>query len=100
MSDHRRQTQLEYNRLHNITPVSIRKAIDDILGSPYEADYVTAPLLAESEEPYLTPERIQEMIGDLHRRMIEAAKDLEFEEAARLRDEIRALEKKELEVRN
>ncbi|MFZ7111631.1 MAG: excinuclease ABC subunit UvrB [Desulfatiglandales bacterium] len=99
-SNRRRRTQMEYNRLHNITPVSIRKAIDDILASPYEADYVTPPLIAEREGPYPSPERIQEMIGDLHRRMIEAAKDLEFEEAARLRDEIRLLEKKELEVRN
>ncbi|MDD5207212.1 MAG: excinuclease ABC subunit UvrB [Desulfobacterales bacterium] len=98
-SSRRRQTQLEYNRVHNITPASIQRAIDDILGSVYEADYVEFPTIAEKEEPYLTPEIIAGKINDLQKKMKEAAARLEFEEAARLRDEIRHMEKRELELR-
>ncbi len=98
-SDRRRQIQLEYNVAHDITPASIQKDIDDILGSVYEADYVTVPTLAEEEAEYLTPERIQEMVKDLEKKMKQAARKLEFEEAALLRDEIRALEQKEMDIR-
>jgi excinuclease ABC subunit B len=97
-SERRRRIQLEYNAAHNITPASIQKDINDILGSVYEADYVTVPTIAEEEARYLTPERIREMVKDLERRMKQAARKLEFEEAALLRDEIRALEQKELEM--
>jgi len=95
----RRLLQLEYNRIHHITPSSIRKAIDDILVSPYEADYVTVPAVAEEEEVYRSPELIGRKIKELHKKMMAAAKEMEFEEAARLRDRIRALEQKELEAR-
>ena len=98
-SDRRRRIQLEYNEIHDITPTSIQKDIDDILGSVYEADYVTVPTIAEEEAQYLTPERIREMVKDLEKRMKQAAGKLEFEEAALLRDEIRALEQKELEMK-
>jgi excinuclease ABC subunit B len=94
--DRRRQIQREYNEINDITPTSIKKNIDNVLGTVYEADYVTVPTLAEKEAAYLTPERIQEMIKDLHQKMIAAAQDLEFEEAARFRDEIKMLEEKEL----
>ncbi len=97
-SRRRRLIQLEYNRTHDITPTSIQKSIDDILGSVYEADYVTVPAIAEEEGGYLTVERIDEMIKDLTEKMKEAAGQLEFEEAALLRDQIKELEKKELEV--
>jgi excinuclease ABC subunit B len=98
-SERRRQIQLEYNRVHHITPASIKKQIDDILGSVYEADYVTTPLIAEDEAQYFTPERLQEMINDLREKMKKAAKALEFEQAAHLRDEIIALEQRELDLR-
>ena len=98
-TNRRRQMQLEYNRVNDITPASIQKNIEDILGSVYEADYVTVPAIAEAAAEYVTPERIQEMIRDLEQKMKEAAKGLEFEQAALLRDEIRALEQKELDVR-
>ena len=94
--DRRRKIQQEYNEINDITPTSIKKKIDDVLGTVYEADYVTVPTLGEKEAAYLTPERIQEMIKDLHQKMIDAAQDLEFEEAARFRDEIKMLEEKEL----
>jgi excinuclease ABC subunit B len=98
-SDRRRQMQLEYNRIHQITPVSIQKNIEDILGSVYEADYVTVPTIAEEEGEYLTPERVQEVIKELQEKMKDAAKKLAFEEAARVRDEIKALEQMELDMR-
>jgi excinuclease ABC subunit B len=97
-SNRRREIQLEYNRLNNITPKSIEKNIDDILGSVYEADYVTVPMVAEAQAEYMTPERMEEMIRELTAKMKEAAKQLEFEQAAMLRDRIRELERKEFEV--
>ncbi len=89
---------MEYNQAHHITPTSIQKNIDDILGSTYEADYVTVPLIAEEEGEYLTPERIQKKINQLHKRMMEAAKKMEFEEAALLRDQIKTLQDRELKA--
>jgi excinuclease ABC subunit B len=96
-SNRRRGIQLEYNEMNNITPASISKKIEDILGSAYEADYVTVPVVAEEEGLYLTGEDIGEMIRDLTEKMKEAAAKLEFEDAAVLRDRIKSLEKKELE---
>ena len=95
----RRSIQLEYNQAHHITPTSIQKNIADILGSRYEADYVTLPVIAEEEGEYLTPERVQKMIRQLHKKMMEAAKKMEFEEAASLRDQISALQGRDLEIR-
>ncbi len=97
-SSRRRQLQLEYNEEHHITPASIQKTVDDILASPYEADYVTVPATAEAEGLYLTPEAFDKRIKKLEKRMKEAAKKMEFEEAARLRDEIKGLQVRQLEV--
>ena len=97
-SSRRRTIQLEYNEIHHITPASIQKKIEDILGSTYEADYVTVPAVAEEEGLYLTGEGLGEMIRDLTEKMKDAAAKLEFENAALLRDKIKSLEKKELEI--
>jgi excinuclease ABC subunit B len=97
-SNRRRQIQLEYNRIHQITPVSIQKSIEDILTSPYEADYVTVPTVKEEDVPYLDPEAIEKQIKSLEKKMKEAAKKLEFEQAARWRDEIKALETRQLQT--
>ncbi len=97
-STRRRRIQLDYNVANNITPASIKKNIDDILGSAYEADYVTVPTVAEEAAEYVTPERISELVEELTKKMNEAAKKLEFEEATLLRDRIRELEKRELEM--
>jgi len=91
-SNRRRRLQVAYNRIHGITPVSIQKAIDDILASPYERDYVTVPVVAEKEAPYLDPDSIEKQIKKLEKKMKEAAKKMEFEDAARWRDEIKSLQ--------
>ncbi|MDY7034986.1 MAG: helicase-related protein, partial [Thermodesulfobacteriota bacterium] len=98
-SNRRRRIQLEYNRSHNITPTSVQKNIDNILISVYESDYVTIPAKAEEEAEYFTPEHIRKIIEELHTKMMDAAKKMEFEEAARLRDEMNALEQRELDLR-
>ena len=97
-SARRREIQMEYNKANDITPVSIQKNIDNILGSHYDADYVTVPVVAEEEELYMTPELLDNMIEDLKSKMIDAASKLEFEEAALFRDRITALEQRGLEV--
>jgi excinuclease ABC subunit B len=96
-SGRRREIQLAFNMANDITPTSIRKSIKDVLASVYEADYVSLPQAAEDEAPYLTAEEIEERIKTSMSRMKEAAGRLDFEEAARLRDQIRALEKREME---
>ena len=97
-SSRRREIQLEYNRVNHITPTSIQKNIDDILKSPYEADYVTVPTLAEEEAAYMTQESLDKMIEDLREKMFDAASKLEFEAAAQYRDRITAIEQRNLEV--
>ena len=88
----RRAMQAEYNRRHGITPESIVKSIDDVLGSVYEADYLRVPVEKEPEESR-RPEEIESEIGSLQREMHAAAEALRFEEAAALRDRIRYLKK-------
>ncbi|MFH1146164.1 MAG: excinuclease ABC subunit UvrB [Pseudomonadota bacterium] len=96
-TDRRRLIQEEYNRAHNITPESIRKSINDVLSSMYEADYYTVPAAAESRTEYLSKEEMTKLAESLRSEMKKAAKDLDFERAAELRDRIRALEKQRLE---
>ncbi len=97
-SSRRRMLQLQYNREYHITPETIRKDIGAILGSPYEADYVTIPMAAEEEASYLSPNQLEKVIEDLKDKMKKAAKNLAFEEAAMFRDRIKELEKQELEL--
>ncbi len=93
----RRKIQKEYNRINNITPTSIKKDIDDILGSAYEADYVTVPTVAEEAGEYMTAAHLSKRIKELTAKMKEAAKRLDFEDAIQLRDQIKTLEEKEFE---
>jgi len=90
--------QAEYNEKHGITPESIRKEIHNILDSVYECDYVTVPAVEEEVSEYKTVEELDQHIAGLDKQMKEAARKLEFEEAARLRDEIRDLKEQRLEV--
>jgi excinuclease ABC subunit B len=91
----RRRLQKSYNQRHGITPETIQSKIKDVLASVYEADYVTVPLAAEEQLPYLV-EDAPAAIARLKREMQAAAKKLDFERAAALRDQIRALERGEL----
>jgi excinuclease ABC subunit B len=97
-SRRRREIQVAYNREKGITPTSIRKNIENILESVYEADYVPVPMAAEAEAPYLNPRELEKMLRELTAKMKDAAKKLDFEEAALLRDRIQLLRKRELEV--
>jgi excinuclease ABC subunit B len=92
----RRKLQEQFNQEHGITPESIRKAVTDIMNSVYEKDYVTIPVAAEPEVPYIAKKQVPKLIKKLRREMIEAAKSLEFERAAELRDRIIHLEQTEL----
>ncbi len=94
-TDRRREKQEAYNKAHGITPESVRKGISDALGSVYEQDYMTVDT-GVSGEKHLAGRTLQAHLADLNERMRGAASDLEFEEAARLRDEIRRLEAVEL----
>jgi excinuclease ABC subunit B len=93
----RRRIQKKYNKEHGITPTSIKKSVNDILSTIYEADYYTVPLEKTAEELDIPPEKISKTISALDREMKEAAKKLEYETAAQKRDQIKRL--RELEIK-
>jgi excinuclease ABC subunit B len=97
----RREKQEEYNTLHGITATSIKSRIKDILASPYERDRVTVPVgVAEAGGKPFLGDNFKATLRDLEGRMRAAASNLEFEEAARLRDEIKRLKLLDLEFAN
>jgi excinuclease ABC subunit B len=93
-TDRRRKKQAAYNKKHGITPETIKKKISDVLHSIYEMDYPTV----SDEKGEIPAEEIPKTIERLRREMLTAAKKLEFERAAELRDQIADLEQRELAV--
>ncbi|HEY7409117.1 MAG TPA: excinuclease ABC subunit UvrB [Vicinamibacteria bacterium] len=96
-TNRRRAIQAAYNEEHGITPESIRKHIGDLLTSVYEADYVGVPEVAEDETDrrYRSLDELEKDVRALEKQMREAARALDFEQAARLRDRIKALRARE-----
>jgi excinuclease ABC subunit B len=103
-TDRRREKQVEYNTANNITPESIKKSIGDILNSVYERDHVMVEIggggkgSSWSDDVSSIGHNFEAVLADLETRMREAAADLNFEEAARLRDEVKRLRATELAV--
>ena len=101
-TNRRREKQVEYNTAHGITPESIKRSIHDIMDSVYERDHVLISTGGAGEGEFGDAATIghnfEAVIGDLETRMREAAADLDFEEAARLRDEIKRLRATEMAV--
>ena len=94
----RREKQSAYNKANNITPETIKSRIKDVLGSIYEGDYYTVPIAADRAEEYIPPHELPQLIKSMKREMERAAKKLDFEKAAELRDRIKELEEREIKI--
>lgn len=93
-TNRRRKIQEKYNKDNKITPRSIVKDITNLLRSVYEADYWTVPAVAEEKAEYINDADLRKLEDE----MKEAAGRLEFEKAAEIRDRIKAIKKKQLEI--
>jgi excinuclease ABC subunit B len=98
-TERRRIKQLAYNAEHGITPETVKKGMRSILESIAEKDYVTPPVVADVEEIYgIELREIPKLIKKMRKEMLAAAKELDFEKAAELRDRIKQLEEAELKL--
>ena len=93
----RREIQLAYNREHNITPRSIQKAIEVSKEQSKAIEFDEPDVLVE-EETYETDKTVLDLIVTLEKKMLSAAKNLDFEIAAELRDRIKRLREKDLKI--
>ncbi len=94
----RRAIQEAFNTEHGITPQTVKKGLRTILESIEERDYYTIPLAAEPQEKYVPADEIPKLVKKLRKEMLAFAKNLEFEKAAELRDRIKNLEERHLEL--
>jgi excinuclease ABC subunit B len=99
-TNRRRAIQAEYNLTHGITPTGVKKGIPELEYAVAEMDYVQLDLVAETVGQYGTAEGTEQLIKRLETEMKAAAKELAFERAAELRNQIRALKLKDLEVKS
>ena len=95
-TNRRHAIQMAYNKKHGITPQSVKKNIREALGSVYEQDYLTVP--AESEEliENIAEAELERLIREFDAKMKKAAKELDFETAAKYRDKIKKFKKLEM----
>ena len=98
-TERRRRLQAAYNAEHGITPESIRSSIRELLQTVYERDYYTVEVGPAAEEVPGDPAALEARIKELEAQMRDAARRLDFERAAELRDRVKALRKRELAVR-
>jgi excinuclease ABC subunit B len=92
-TERRRALQAAYNAEHGITPESIRSSIRELLQTVYERDYVTVETPEAAEETFASAAQVEARVAELDKQMKEAARRLDFEQAAELRDRIRSLRK-------
>jgi excinuclease ABC subunit B len=95
-TERRRALQAAYNQEHGITPESVVREIDDVMSSVYERDYATGPPPREGQEAFRTQAELDAEIHRLEHEMKAAAANLDFEKAASLRDQLKALRTREL----
>ena len=95
-TNYRKSKQLEYNKVHNITPQSVKRNIGEIIESIYEKDSYTVSL---SKDEDLSPSKFEKHIQKLEKKMLTAAENLDFEKAAMFRDEIRKIKKDQMGIR-
>ena len=94
----RRRVQSKYNKKHDITPESIRKALSSPLVRVYEADHVTVPIVSEDSAEYIAARDLPKLIEQTRKEMQAAAAALDFEQAAELRDRVQDLEQRALDI--
>ena len=95
-TDRRRALQAAYNEEHGITPQSIVKAIDEVMSSVYERDYMTPAATVDGTERFRNQQQLDAYMASLQEEMRAAAANLDFEKAASLRDKIKRLRNPEL----
>ena len=95
-TERRRKIQIKYNEDNNITPTSIKKSIMEAMVEEQSTDL--SPMVEEEEEEYASPKDLAKFIKKLEKQMFTAARELEFEKAAKLRDRINHLREKDLEI--